>query len=88
LDRNPRVHLLRDLLKPDFPEARIFSFAYNSDWLIKAPVKTAQQIASRLLDQLKAARSNDLVRFSPRIDLANTTTRVYPSSSSDIASAA
>jgi hypothetical protein len=63
-DKDLRIHLLRDLLKPDFPEARILSFAYNSDWLINAPVKTAQQIAYRLLEQLKKARSNNRVRYT------------------------
>ncbi|KAI1175050.1 armadillo-type protein [Nemania sp. FL0916] len=47
-----RTHLLRDLLTESFPKARILSFAHNSDWLINAPVKTAQQIGERLLDQL------------------------------------
>ncbi|KAM4060723.1 putative serine esterase [Hirsutella rhossiliensis] len=41
----------------DFPEARIVSFAHNSDWLIDAPVKTAQTIGHRLLDKLAEHRS-------------------------------
>jgi len=53
-----RTQLLRDLLKSDFPNARILSFAHNSDWLINAPVKTAQQIGDRLLDQLATHRSS------------------------------
>jgi hypothetical protein len=57
-----RVHLLKDLLKFDFPDARILSFTYNSDWLIDALVKTAQQIGHKLLDQLAKHRSNYLVR--------------------------
>ncbi|KAH7111684.1 vegetative incompatibility protein HET-E-1 [Dactylonectria estremocensis] len=55
--RLEKIHLLRDLLKSDFPDARILSFAHNSDWLIDAPVKTAQQISDRLLDQLAKHRS-------------------------------
>ncbi|KAI9897307.1 hypothetical protein N3K66_008329 [Trichothecium roseum] len=51
-----RTHLLR-LIKADFPTARILAFAYNSDWLIDAPVKSAQQIGDRLLDKLAADRS-------------------------------
>ncbi|KAI0903399.1 armadillo-type protein [Ustulina deusta] len=53
-----RIHLLRDLLTESFPEARILSFAYNSDWLIDAPIKTAQEIGGRLLDQLVKDREN------------------------------
>ncbi|CAI7662679.1 unnamed protein product [Penicillium bialowiezense] len=52
-----RIHLLRDLLKDDFPTARILAFAHNSDWLINAPVKSAQQIGNRLLDDLAKHRS-------------------------------
>ncbi|KAI0543783.1 hypothetical protein F4679DRAFT_567400 [Xylaria curta] len=52
-----KIHLLRCLLKESFPEARILSFAYNSDWLIDAPIKTAQQIGERLHDQLVRARN-------------------------------
>lgn len=58
-DRSRRkVHLLRDLLSKTFPEARILSFAYNSDWLTDAPVKTAQQIGERLRNQLKERKAN------------------------------
>ncbi|RDA85631.1 hypothetical protein CP532_3563 [Ophiocordyceps camponoti-leonardi (nom. inval.)] len=52
-----RVHLLRDLVAEDFPEARILNFAYNSDWLVDAPVKTAGDIASRLVKELQRCRS-------------------------------
>ncbi|KAI0854883.1 hypothetical protein F4860DRAFT_498003 [Xylaria cubensis] len=52
-----KIHLLRCLLKESFPEARILSFAYNSDWLIDAPIKTAQQIGERLHDQLVRDRN-------------------------------
>ena len=55
------IYLLRDLLQPDFPEARILSFAHNSDWLVNAPVKTAQQISDKLLKQLVEARKDRLV---------------------------
>jgi hypothetical protein len=54
--RSEKVHLLRHLLKDGFSDARILSFAHNSDWLIDAPVKTAQQIGDRLLDQLRVNR--------------------------------
>ncbi|RWA04714.1 hypothetical protein EKO27_g10397 [Xylaria grammica] len=47
------VHLLENILKTSFPEARILGFAHNSDWLIDAPVKTTQQIGERLLEQLR-----------------------------------
>ena len=36
-----KVHLLKDLLKSDFPEARLLIFTHNSDWLVDAPVMTA-----------------------------------------------
>ncbi|EQL01948.1 NACHT and WD40 domain protein [Ophiocordyceps sinensis CO18] len=52
-----KTHLLRHLIKDDFPDARIVSFAHNSDWLIDGPVKTAQQIGHRLLDELAEHRS-------------------------------
>ncbi|KAJ8108670.1 hypothetical protein ONZ43_g6353 [Nemania bipapillata] len=51
-----KIHLLRDLLTESLPEARILSFAYNSDWLINAPIKTAQDIGKNLLDQLESHR--------------------------------
>lgn len=57
-----RVHLLKDLLKVDFPNARILAFAHNSDWFIDAPVKSAQQIGHELLDQLVKHRSKHQVR--------------------------
>ncbi|KAK2601829.1 hypothetical protein QQS21_004612 [Conoideocrella luteorostrata] len=49
-----RVHLLRDLLGPDFPQARILCFEYDCDWLINASAKTSWEIGRSLLDQLKA----------------------------------
>ncbi|RDA94102.1 hypothetical protein CP533_6594 [Ophiocordyceps camponoti-saundersi (nom. inval.)] len=52
-----RVHLLRDLIAKDFPEARVLNFAYNSVWWADAPVKTAQIIARGLLEQLQRRRS-------------------------------
>ena len=51
-DGNSKLHLLNHLLLKDFPTARILSFAYNSDWLVNAPEKTAQQIGQGLLDAL------------------------------------
>ncbi|KAK5994039.1 Vegetative incompatibility HET-E-1-like protein [Cladobotryum mycophilum] len=56
--RPGKIHLLRDLLKADFTEARILSFAYNCDWLIDAPVKTVQQIGETLHDALVQHQSN------------------------------
>ncbi|CEF84083.1 unnamed protein product [Fusarium graminearum] len=53
-----KLHLLRDLLREDFPTARISSFAYNSDWLVDAPEKTAQQIGRRLLEKLSQHRGD------------------------------
>ncbi|OHE91579.1 hypothetical protein CORC01_13127 [Colletotrichum orchidophilum] len=53
-----KLHLLKDLLGTDFPTARILSFAYNSDWLVDAPEKTAQQIGKKLLDSLVKHRSD------------------------------
>ncbi|KAI9896033.1 hypothetical protein N3K66_009102 [Trichothecium roseum] len=55
-DGHPKPHLLRHLLPEDFPTARILSFAYNSDWLVNAPEKTAQQIGQGLLDTLVKIR--------------------------------
>lgn len=60
-EERTRVHLLRDLLKYDFPEARILAFAHNSDWLIDAPVTTAQLIGERLLDGLVKRRRKQRV---------------------------
>lgn len=57
-----KVHLLKDFIIPDFPEARVVSFAYNSDWLVDAPVKTSQQIGDKLLKQLSAHRTNYIVK--------------------------
>ncbi|CCF33002.1 peptidase C14 [Colletotrichum higginsianum] len=54
-----KFHLLRDLLPPDFPTARILSFAYNSDWLVDAPEKTAQQIGQELVNGLAAHRGKE-----------------------------
>lgn len=52
-----KVHLLRDLLKNDFPDARILNFPHNSDWLVDAPVKTAHQIGQKLLSEVKQWRN-------------------------------
>ncbi|KAJ5761778.1 vegetative incompatibility protein HET-E-1 [Penicillium nucicola] len=57
MDHGKRIHLLKDLLKDDFPTARILSFAHNSDWLIDAPITSAQQIGNRLLDDLVEHRN-------------------------------
>ncbi|RKK88971.1 hypothetical protein BFJ71_g12671, partial [Fusarium oxysporum] len=55
---HPKPHLLRDLLSHSFPTARILSFAYNSDWLVDAPEKTAQQIGQKLLEELVERRGD------------------------------
>ncbi|OTB11609.1 hypothetical protein K445DRAFT_26559 [Daldinia sp. EC12] len=57
------VHLLQDLLKKSFPQARISSFAYNSDWLVDAPIKSSQSISERLLEELQTKRQ------SPRLPI-------------------
>jgi hypothetical protein len=81
-----RVHLLKDLLKDDFPDARILAFAHNSDWLINAPVNTAQQIGDRLLDELVEHRKKHLVRTTKaEDDTANRHASAFRSSSSAIA---
>ncbi|KAK4077222.1 hypothetical protein Purlil1_12436 [Purpureocillium lilacinum] len=55
---NPRIHLLRDLLRLDFPDARILSFEHNSNWLTDAPVKTSEEIGNSLLREIKDKRSH------------------------------
>ena len=57
-----RISLLHHVLKPEFPEATILNFCYNSDWFINAPVVTAKQIGDRLLENLVKFRSTNLVR--------------------------
>ncbi|KAI1477675.1 armadillo-type protein [Daldinia eschscholtzii] len=57
------VHLLQDLLPKSFPQARISSFAYNSDWLVDAPIKSSQSISERLLEELQTKRQ------SPRLPI-------------------
>lgn len=54
--QRPRTHLLKHLLRSDFPTARILSFAYNSDWLVDAPETTAQQIGKDLRKELDSHR--------------------------------
>ncbi|CRK31492.1 hypothetical protein BN1708_005493 [Verticillium longisporum] len=51
-EKTQPVHLLRHILKEDFPEARILMHAHNSDWMINAPVKTARQIGEQLIAEL------------------------------------
>ncbi|KAK1637273.1 peptidase C14 [Colletotrichum phormii] len=55
-----KVHLLRNLLPEAFPTARILSFSYNSDWLVDAPEKTAQQVGYRLAEILAKHRAGAL----------------------------
>jgi hypothetical protein len=74
-----RIHLLKDLLKADFPEARILSFAHNSDWLINAPIKTGQQIGNKLMEQLRNHRSNRRVRNHEALETALLTFLLAPS---------
>jgi hypothetical protein len=86
-DHGKRVHLLRHLLTNDFPDARILAFAHNSDWLIDAPVTSAQQIGDRLLEELVKHRSKHQARTAtPKEDKANRSHSAYRSSSSAIAS--
>lgn len=61
-EKTRRISLLSHVLSPEFPEARILSFGYNSDWFINAPAVTATQIARRLLGELTSVRSDNLVR--------------------------
>lgn len=60
-----RVHLLDDLLKEKFPEARILSFADNSNWLGNSPVKTTEEIGKSLMEEIKAKRSRPVVNTIP-----------------------
>ncbi|KAK4071258.1 uncharacterized protein Triagg1_6289 [Trichoderma aggressivum f. europaeum] len=55
-----RVHLLKDLLMKDerFSQARFLQFSYNSDWLIDAPIESAQEIGVRLVSALSQHRSS------------------------------
>ncbi|KAI9660553.1 MAG: hypothetical protein M1821_009905 [Bathelium mastoideum] len=59
-EKTRRISLLDHVLGPEFPEARILSYCYNSDWLVDAPVKTSAQIAETLLKELERVRPNDL----------------------------
>lgn len=52
-----RVHLLQDILRKDFPEARILSFAHNSRWLTDAPVKTTEEIGKSLWEEIKSRQT-------------------------------
>ncbi|KAF7552935.1 hypothetical protein G7Z17_g3961 [Cylindrodendrum hubeiense] len=54
--RPGRIHLLQDLLRNDFPKARILSFKHNSNWLMDAPLKTIEEIGKSLLEEIKAKR--------------------------------
>ncbi|KAE8442771.1 hypothetical protein EG329_002859 [Mollisiaceae sp. DMI_Dod_QoI] len=49
----PRTHLLKNLMRDDFPEARILSFGYESGWLYNAPRTTGSQIGKELLAELR-----------------------------------
>ncbi|KAJ2968352.1 hypothetical protein NQ176_g9220 [Zarea fungicola] len=53
-----KVHLLKDLLADEFPEARILNFAHESNWLLDAPVKTTEEIGRSLLREIKKQRSS------------------------------
>lgn len=56
-----RIHLLRDILYKDFPEARILSFVHNSRWLTDAPVKTTEEIGKSLLEEIKSRRPQRVI---------------------------
>ncbi|KAM3461293.1 hypothetical protein MY5147_009945 [Beauveria neobassiana] len=53
-----KARLLKDLVAHDFPEARIWNFAHDSNWLIDAPVKTTAEIGKCLLAEIKDKRSS------------------------------
>ncbi|KAM3553716.1 hypothetical protein ARSEF4850_006789 [Beauveria asiatica] len=53
-----KIHLLKDLLAHDFPDARIWNFAHESNWLIDAPVKTTEEIGKCLLKEIRDKRSS------------------------------
>lgn len=55
-EKKRSISLLNHVLSPTFPKARILSFCYNSDWFINAPVKTTEEIARKLIDELKRVR--------------------------------
>jgi hypothetical protein len=46
------THLLKGLVKDDFPKARILSFGYDSGWLFNATYTTSSQIGNKLLAEL------------------------------------
>ncbi|OAA54617.1 Armadillo-type fold protein [Cordyceps fumosorosea ARSEF 2679] len=56
--QSAKVHLLKDLLARDFPKARIWNFAHDSNWLIDAPVKTTAEIGKCLITEIKDKRSS------------------------------
>ncbi|KAJ3499235.1 hypothetical protein NLG97_g494 [Lecanicillium saksenae] len=61
--QSAKVHLLKDLLVLDFPDAKIWNFTHDSQWLIDAPIKTTAEIGKYLLTEIKAKRS------SPRLPI-------------------
>lgn len=77
-----KTDLLRDLLKKDFPEARILSFAYDSTWLGDAPVKTTEEIGKSLLDEIKRNRPKRVMLDSQGIwlNVAYNVARLFLSS--------
>ncbi|EJP63492.1 peptidase C14 [Beauveria bassiana ARSEF 2860] len=54
--QSSKVHLLKDLLAHDFPDARIWNSAHESSWLIDAPVKTTEEIGKCLLKEIQDKR--------------------------------
>jgi hypothetical protein len=62
-DKKRHISLLDHVLKPEFPEARILKFCYNSDWFINAPAVTPKQKADALLTELAKVRASQLVRI-------------------------
>ncbi|KGQ09559.1 Protein NLRC5 [Beauveria bassiana D1-5] len=56
--QSSKIHLLKDLLAHDFPDARIWNFAHESNWLIDAPVKTTEEIGKCLLKEIRDKRSS------------------------------
>ena len=71
---NRRVNWLKDegFLKSDFENARIMTFGYNADWLLRPPMATAEQRARTLLRELKRKRQGPQVHAQPLIMVLRT----------------
>jgi hypothetical protein len=92
-EKTRRISLLDHVLSPEFPEARLLNFCYNSTWFVNAPVATPSDFALKLLEELVRIRSNNQVlnedsRGVLDIELADTPASQLQSSSSATALAA